>query len=233
MRCLLRTSSTILVAVLICLAAESEAKAADYDYKWSSNGSVNWATYVWASTTGATGYPNAAGADVRFQGSNAAGIMTLDSPSTIGKLTYAVAGDGDITLAGTNSLTLDNNGSAVVWTLQGNQSGDCYSNPSILLNDDLLLNVKDGDEGLHEMYIDGPISDGDGAHGVKIKGTGLAYLRGANGYTGNTGGQGQSPISHCLVPASKAGTGTSSACGLWASEPPSSTRRVCDGWMPS
>ena len=146
------------------------------DNQWSAASGSNWsASNSWTAFT-----PSLAGHIAKFGNTPAAGAVAinLDANETVRDLQFnSTTRNYTISSGTSNTLTLDNNGSASTISAVGTQ----IINVALALNNSLSLNVSDSTDAL---AINGPISGT--SRSIVKGGLGALTLSGNNTYTGLT-----------------------------------------------
>jgi autotransporter-associated beta strand protein len=146
---------------------------------WAAAVSGNWTTGSnWVGGVA----PNAAGQSATFNvPTSAAVIVTLDQPATVGTLTFGNSGGNlstGYTISGTNTLTLNNSGSAsLIYVSEGTHT--------IATPVSLAGNVNVSPNAGSTLTISGNISQTTPSS-LTLSNAGMLILSGANTYTGGT-----------------------------------------------
>jgi autotransporter-associated beta strand protein len=149
------------------------------NWEWNPNSSSVWST----STNWVTNVtPNAVGAQANFFSHITAPVtVTVDGNFTVGTITFNNANSYTVASSnGTNKLTLDNGGTALIATQLGAHT---ISAPLTLANN-LQLNSSAGSS----LTLSGVISETGGSRNVTVQDAGTVTFSGtaANTYTGST-----------------------------------------------
>ena len=147
---------------------------------WLTAASGNWSVGTNWSTGAA---PNGAGqAAVLNQTTSAAVTVTLDSSEIVGTLAFGNSGGNlftGYTVSGTNSLTLDNSGSASLISVS---EGTHAISAPVILNGNLGVTPSAG----ATLTIGGNISQSNSGSSLTLAAPGTLILSGSNSYSGGT-----------------------------------------------
>ena len=158
-----------------CFAMDNIRYTIDGVWVGASGTWANAGNWQGGSVPGGTGDTATFGTSV----GSAAATVTLSSSCSLSGLSFSTTGGGSYTIAGTDSLTLDNGSAAVSMSVSGGKHTIAVP---VALASNLAVSVTSGSS----LTIAGPISETNPGETVVLSGGGLLVLSGSNTYTGGT-----------------------------------------------